>query len=59
MKIPNSEITEIGRRKGKNKKNEGFRVKMNKMQKKIIIKFNHEMVSNSTIQGLNHQRFGF
>ena len=28
MKNPNYEITETGRRKGKNKKNEGFRVKM-------------------------------
>ena len=28
MKSPNSEITETGRIKGKNKKNEGFRVKI-------------------------------
>ena len=42
MKNPNSEITKTGRRKGKNKKNEGFRVKMDKtagknkkLQKKV------------------------
>ena len=28
MKSPNSEITEKGRRKGRNKKNVGFKVKM-------------------------------
>ena len=28
MKSPNSKIKETGRRKGRNKKNEGFRVKM-------------------------------
>ena len=28
MKRPNSEIIESGKRKGRNKKNEGFRVKM-------------------------------
>ena len=45
MKSPNSEITETGRRKGKNKKNEGFRVKIDKTAEKVkkIIKFNHEM----------------
>ena len=35
MKIPNSEITETRRRKGRNKKNEGFRVKMDKIAKKV------------------------
>ena len=46
MKSPNSEITETGRRKGRNKKNEGFRVKMDKTAEKVkkIFKFNHEMV---------------
>ena len=61
MKNPNSEITETGRRKGQNKKMKGLGKKWIKMQKKVkkIIKFNHEMVSNSMIQGLNHQKFGF
>ena len=45
MKSPNSEITETGRRKGRNKKNEGFMVKMDiflffsKNEKKIEIFF--------------------
>ena len=34
MKNPNSEITEMGRRKRKNKKNEGFGVKMDKTARK-------------------------
>ena len=35
MKIPNSQITEIGRRKCRNKKNEGFKVKMDKTAEKV------------------------
>ena len=81
MKIPNSEIIETWRRKGRNKKNEGFRVKMDffcfvsenenqidffsyfikETAKKLkkTINFNHKIVWNSMLQGLNHQRFGF
>ena len=46
MKIPNSKITEIGRRNGKNKKNDRFRVKMDKTVEKVkkVIKFNHEII---------------
>ena len=40
MKSPNFEIIEIGRRKGKNKKNEGFRVKMDKTAEKVKKKSN-------------------
>ena len=35
MKSPNSKIIEIGRRKGRNKENEGFRVKMDKTTEKV------------------------
>ena len=35
MKSPNFEITETWRRKGKNKKNERFRVKMDKTTEKV------------------------
>ena len=53
VKNHNSEITETGRRKGKNKKIKVFLVKLDKtagknkkLQKKVKkgIKFNHEMV---------------
>ena len=45
IESPNSEIIETGRRKGR-KKNEGFRVKMDKNIEKVkkVIKFNHEIV---------------